>query len=109
MSAALGPVRYDIREEHAFLGQRIATDSGTSDATVHAIETEARGLLARALATATAELTAHRAELDRLAAALLQEETLERDRLEELLGPRTARPDVLPIQAPVPSPRAASS
>jgi len=109
MSAALGPVRYDIREEHAFLGQRIATESGTSDATVHAIETEARALLARALATATAALTAHRAELDRLAAALLQDETLERDRLDELLGPRTAPPDVLPIQAPVPSPRAASS
>jgi cell division protease FtsH len=109
MSEALGPVRYDIREEHAFLGQRIATESGTSDATVHAIETEARGLLARALATATGALTAHRAELDRLAAALLQEETLERDRLDELLGPRTAPPDVLPIQAPVPGPRAASS
>jgi cell division protease FtsH len=109
MSAVLGPVRYDIREEHAFLGQRIATESGTSDATVHAIETEARALLARTLATATAALTAHRAELDRLAAALLQEETLERDRLDELLGPRTAPPDVLPIQAPVPSPRAASS
>jgi cell division protease FtsH len=109
MSEALGPVRYDIHEEHAFLGQRIATESGTSDATVHAIETEARALLARALATATAELTAHRAELDRLAAALLQDETLERDRLDELLGRRAAPPDVLPIQAPVPAPRAARS
>jgi len=109
MSEALGPVRYDIHEEHAFLGQRIATESGTSDATVHAIETEARARLARALATATAALTAHRAELDRLAAALLQDETLERDRLDELLGRRAALPDVLPIQAPVPAPRAARS
>src|SRR5215813_6587893 len=109
MSEELGPVRYDVHEEHAFLGERIATESGTSDATVHAIETEARALLGRALATATAALTAHRAELDRLAAALLQEETLERDRLDELLGPRTAPPDVLPIQAPVPGPRAARS
>jgi cell division protease FtsH len=109
MSEALGPVHYDIHEEHAFLGQRIATESGTSDATVHAIETEARVLLGRALATAIATLTAHRAELDRMAAALLEDETLERDRLDQLLGPRTARPDVLPIQAPVPGPRAASS
>jgi cell division protease FtsH len=109
MSEALGPVHYDIHEEHAFLGQRIATESGTSDATVHAIETEARVLLGRALATAIDTLTAHRAELDRMAAALLQDETLERDRLDELLGPRTVRPDVLPIQAPVPGPRAASS
>src|SRR5215468_8894920 len=109
MSEALGPVRYDVHEEHAFLGQRIATESGTSDATVYAIETEARALLGRALATATATITAHRAELDRLAAALLQDETLERDRLDELLGPRAAPADVLPIQAPVPGPRVAHS
>ncbi|TMQ07023.1 MAG: ATP-dependent zinc metalloprotease FtsH [Deltaproteobacteria bacterium] len=109
MSEALGPVHYDIREDHAFLGQRIATESGTSDATVHAIETEARALLAGVLAAATAKITAHRAELDRLSAALLEEETLERDRLEELLGPRATPHDVLPIQAPVPSPRTAHS
>src|SRR5215813_5964350 len=109
MSKALGPVHYAVHEEHAFLGQRIATDSGTSDATVHAIENEARKLLGQALAQATALITTNRAELDRLAAALLQEETLERDRLDELLGPRTAPPDVLPIQAPVPGPRAARS
>jgi cell division protease FtsH len=102
MSEALGPVRYDIREEHAFLGQRIATESGTSDATVHAIETEARALLGRALVEATSVITANRARLDQLAAALLDHETLERDRLDELLGPRTAPPDVVPIQAPVP-------
>jgi cell division protease FtsH len=109
MSEALGPVHYDIREEHAFLGQRIATETGTSDATVHAIETESRELLARTLSTATATIAAHRAELDRLSAALLEEETLERDRLDELLGPHVAPPDVLPIQAPVPGTRTVHS
>jgi len=109
MSEALGPVHYDVQEQHAFLGQRIATESGTSDATVHAIETEARHLLGRALAAASAVLTAHRANLDGLTAALLERETLERDSLEALLGPRTARPDVLPIQAPVPSTKTAQS
>ncbi|HEX7841535.1 MAG TPA: ATP-dependent zinc metalloprotease FtsH [Kofleriaceae bacterium] len=109
MSELLGPVRYDIREEHAFLGQRIATESGTSDATVHAIETEARALLGRALADATSVITAHRARLDRLSAALLDHETLERDQLDELLGPRTAPPDVVPIQAPVPGTKTARS
>ena len=113
MSAALGPVRYDVREEHAFFGQRIATDTGTSDATVHAIETEARALLGRTLAEATAAIIAHRAELDRLAAALLEHETLERDRLDELLGPRAAPPGeltgVVPIDAPLPATRTARS
>jgi cell division protease FtsH len=109
MSERLGPVHYDIREDHAFLGQRIATDSGTSDATVHAIETEARALLGRALAEATALITAQRPRLDRLAAALLEHETLERDALDDLLGPRSTPPDVVPIQAPIPGTRSARS
>jgi cell division protease FtsH len=109
MSEALGPVRYDVQEEHAFLGQRIATETGTSDATVHAIETEARKLLGRALAAATAAITAHRARLERLVAALLEHETLERDALDDLLGPRTRPADVVPIQAPVPATKTARS
>src|SRR5207302_482439 len=66
MSDALGPVHYDVHEEHPFLGQRIATDSGTSDATVHAIEAEARKLLSRALAQATSAIAAHRPKLEAL-------------------------------------------
>jgi cell division protease FtsH len=109
MSEALGPVHYDVHEDHAFLGQRIATESGTSDATVHAIENEARKLLGGALATAVAAVIAERARLDRLVAALLEHETLERDALDTLLGPRAPRPDVVPIQAPVPTTKIARS
>jgi cell division protease FtsH len=109
MSEALGPVRYDVHEQHAFLGQRVATESGTSDATIHAIETEAQKLLGRACAAATAAITAHRAQLDRLATALLEHETLERDQLDALLGPRTPSPDVVPIQAPLPTTKTAHS
>jgi len=100
MSDSLGPVRYEVHEEHAFLGQRIATDGGTSDATIHAIETEARTLIGHALDAATAALIAQRARVDRLTAALLERETLERDALEALLGPRVPRLDVLPLAAP---------
>jgi cell division protease FtsH len=100
MSEALGPVRYEVHEEHAFLGQRIATDGGTSDATVHAIETEARALIGRALATATATITAQRPQLERLIAALLEHETLERAALAALLGPRPPRLELRPLDAP---------
>jgi cell division protease FtsH len=109
MSEALGPVHYDVQEDHAFLGQRIATERGTSDATIHAIENEARTLLGRALAAATAAITAQRDRLDRLCAALLEHETLERDELDALLGPRTPRTDVVPIRAPLPATRSAHS
>jgi cell division protease FtsH len=109
MSEALGPVRYELHEQHAFLGQRIATGSGTSDATVHVIETEAQKLLGRALAAATQVISTHRARLDRLSTALLERETLEREQLEELLGPRAPIPDVVPIQAPIPTTKTARS
>jgi cell division protease FtsH len=55
------------------------------------IEEEARRILARALEEASATLSQHRAELDRLVAALLERETLERDELATILGPATER------------------
>jgi cell division protease FtsH len=88
MSDRLGPVFYEHDVEHPFLGQRIAVDGGTSAATAAAIEEEARVLLGRALAEASKTLDDHRADLDRLAGALLEKESLERAEIDELLAPR---------------------
>jgi cell division protease FtsH len=86
MSEALGPVYYEHRTEHPFLGHKIATEGGTSPATVAAIEAEARRLLTTALTEAGELLAAHRSELDGLIALLLERETLEREELAALLG-----------------------
>jgi cell division protease FtsH len=107
MSDELGPAYYDVDIEHPFLGARIAGDRVTSDATVHAIESEARRLLASALAKATATITTHRARLDRLSAALVERETLEAADLDAVLGPRETGRDVVPVEAPVPPTRTA--
>jgi cell division protease FtsH len=88
MSARLGAVYYEHEAEHPFLGQRVALDGATSAATAAAIEDEARKLLAQGLEEATAILTARRAQLDRLCAALLAHESLDRQELDALLGPR---------------------
>jgi cell division protease FtsH len=88
MSERLGPVFYDHDAEHPFLGQRVAIDGGTSAATAAAIEEEARALLGRALEQATVLLIAHRPELDRVCASLLERESLEREDLTSLLGSR---------------------
>ena len=82
----LGPVHYDVYEEHLFLGKRVAGDRGTSEATLDAIERGARKLLDDALASATELVVQHRAKLDALAHALVERETLERDELEAVLG-----------------------
>ncbi len=87
MSERLGPVFHEHKTEHPFLGQKVATDGGTSDATVHAIEEETRGILTRAVEQAEQLLATHRDRLDRLVDALLERETLEKVELLGLLGP----------------------
>jgi len=86
----VGPVYYDHQAEHPFLGQRVALDGATSAATAAAIEEEARKILGHALEQASALLDKHRPELDRLCAALLERESLEREDIAALLGPAPA-------------------
>jgi len=91
MSDMLGPVYYEHQEAHAFLGHRIATESGPSDATVHVIEEQARRLLGEARDRAAAIIQHHRDVLERLIERLVERETIERTELSEILGPRPAR------------------
>jgi cell division protease FtsH len=86
MSERLGPVYYDHEAEHPFLGQRIGSESGTSPSTIGAIEEESRRILGRALEEANTTLSKQREDLDRLVAALLEHETLEREALAAILG-----------------------
>jgi cell division protease FtsH len=90
MSERLGPVYYDREAEHPFLGQRVALDGATSAATAAAIEEEARKILGNALSEATKLLEEHRPALDRLFAALLERESIDRDEIRELLGARVS-------------------
>jgi cell division protease FtsH len=77
MSAGLGAVYYDNGSEHPFLGQRLATDGGASDQTNHAIESETRLILSRALDEARQLLEQYRTQLDTLGRVLFEKETLE--------------------------------
>jgi cell division protease FtsH len=87
MSERLGPVFHEHRTEHPFLGQKMATEGGTSDATVHAIEEETRLILTRAVQQAEQLLAEQRERLDRLVEALLEHETLEKVEILSVLGP----------------------
>lgn len=85
MSKTLGPAYYEHQSEHPFLGMRIGSDGGTSDATVSAIEREARDVLATALREAGELLKHHKRALERLVGLLLEQETLEQRELFEAL------------------------
>lgn len=87
MSETIGPVYYEHRTEHPFLGQRMATDGGTSDATVHAIEKETRAILVRAAQEAEKIIVEHNSRLEALRDYLLDKESVEAAELLNLLGP----------------------
>lgn len=90
MSERVGPVFHEHKTEHPFLGQRLAVEGATSDATVHVIEQETRVMLSDAVEIAAQTLERHRDALVRLVETLLTEETIEQEGLEELLGARPA-------------------
>jgi cell division protease FtsH len=86
MSERVGPMFHEQRVEHPFLGQRLATETGLSDETAHLIEQEARRILSDAVELAKRVVNERRAALEKLVAALLDQETLERPDLERVLG-----------------------
>ncbi len=92
MSAAIGPAYYQHHAEHPFLGQRLATDSGVSEATLQLIDSEARALLAAALERARELLSEHTAALEQLIEELDRAESVEQERLRALLGEAAHRP-----------------
>jgi cell division protease FtsH len=93
-SDKLGRLRYADNEEEIFLGHSVATRKNMSDSTAHVIDEEVRRLIDEAEARARQILTEHRKDLDTLANALLEYETLSGDEVRALLrGEPIVRPD----------------
>jgi len=90
MSQRVGPMFHEQRVEHPFLGQRLATETGLSDETTHEIEQEARRMLTEAVEAAKHMVVSKREALERLVAALLEHETLEKPELERVLAAQVA-------------------
>ena len=111
MSESVGPVFYEHRSEHPFLGQTIAADGGTSDATIHMIEQEARKVLVKAQEEAKKTIVQHRAALDALVSALLATETIDKTELARICWvlrsnvPRTKSDSAAPARLSTRCPR----
>lgn len=86
MSARLGPVYYQIGEEHVFLGKEIIESRTFSEGTARLIDEEIQRLLTEAEEQASALLRAHRDALERIAQALLLHEELDVQDVERLLA-----------------------
>ncbi|MDP6173522.1 MAG: cell division protein FtsH, partial [Rhodospirillales bacterium] len=93
-SDKLGALRYTDNEEEVFLGHSVARQQHVSDATAKLIDDEVRSLIDEAGERARTILTEHHDDLEMLAQALLEYETLSGDEVNALLrGESIVRPD----------------
>jgi len=111
MSELIGPLAVGDKEQEIFLGREFAQRREISERTAQMVDDEVKRLVDEAYARAMSILLGNRELLDRIAATLLDRETIDRDDLDLLvknqpLPPRSLPPvDSAPVAAsPPPKP-----
>jgi cell division protease FtsH len=85
MSDKLGMVAYGENSQEVFLGHSVTQSKSISEATAQAIDAEVRAIIDASYARAKKILSDNRHELDAIAKALLEYETLSGDELRQVL------------------------
>ena len=91
MSEKIGPVAFRQGEDHPFLGKELHEAREFSEETAHAIDLEVQRFLNAASERASQLLAEHRPQLDAVANALLQKESIDHADIVALLGPPIPR------------------
>ncbi|MFC6010090.1 ATP-dependent zinc metalloprotease FtsH [Nocardia lasii] len=94
MSARLGAVRYGQEQGDPFLGRSMGAQADYSHEVAREIDEEVRNLIEAAHTEAWSILSEYREQLDALATALLERETLHRKDLETILAGVEKRPRI---------------
>ena len=97
MSDVVGPILVGDREQQIFLGRELASRHEVSVMSAVLVDAEIKRILDEALRRARAILEANMATLHRMAAALLERETLDREEVELLAAGKE-----LPVKLPPP-------
>ena len=85
MSKDLGPMTFSQEEQQVFLGREMAQPKEYSEETASAIDREVQRILLEQEEKVTELLKNNRQWLDRLASALLENETLEKNKIIEII------------------------
>ena len=85
MNNGLGPVYFNLGEDHPFLGMEMASTKKYSDATGRLIDQEIEELIKSCENVTRELLQARRDELDSLARALINQETLSYNEVKSIL------------------------
>ncbi len=115
MSDKLGPLMYSEGEEEVFLGYSRQHNASMSNETAQAIDKEIREIVDAGYDRAKSVLTEHRSELEKLALALLEYETLSGDEIKMIIAGesidrgRSAKPALPAAGSSIPKSRKPSS
>src|SRR5437773_1603300 len=105
MGDTIGPIAIGDREAEIFLGREVVQRREISERTAELVDTEVKRILGDAYERAKAVLIERRDALDRLAAALLERETLDREEVELVVAGKP----LPPVPPPPPAPAAPSA
>ena len=83
--SGLGPIVFGKRESLPFLGWETENERNYSEKTASAIDAETERFIQEAESQATALLQQKKSTLNKIAKALIEKETLEKEEFEELL------------------------
>ena len=98
MSDILGPVLYAENSNEVFLGRAVTQNKNMSEETARLVDSEIKRLLVEAHDKATAILKKNDKELEALAKALIEYETLTGDEIKEVIAGKTLnRTDQTPV------------
>ena len=104
MSEVIGPVAFRQGEEHPFLGKEIHEQRKFSEETAHIIDQRSAAVFDVAQERAFNLVSEHRDDLERLARALLENESLGQTELKEILGERAGKNGEKPADLKLPYP-----
>jgi cell division protease FtsH len=100
MSEVIGPLAVGDKEQEIFLGREFAQRREISERTAQMVDDEVKRLIDEAYARAMQILTHNRELLDRIAVALLDRETIDREDLDRLVKNLPLAPRNLPADPP---------
>ena len=86
MSEELGPITFGHKSEEVFLGRDISRDRNYSDAIAYAIDKEASAYIESSYQKAKDILKENMDKLHQVAARLIEQETMEAEEFEEIMG-----------------------
>ncbi|MBQ7890014.1 MAG: ATP-dependent zinc metalloprotease FtsH [Erysipelotrichaceae bacterium] len=84
----LGPVKYDHSQQSVFLGRDYTSSSNVSGQVAFEIDQEVRKIMDQCHKQATELIKAHKEELIKIAEALIEQETLTAEQIDEIIHPK---------------------